>query len=91
MRNKKLRLVLMALSFSILLGSLAYLIPDYRELWLFLQIIILPSIYSIGYELLMEQQRVRFQSEIAVIVERSNKLDHANQELRSKLKIEKIK
>jgi len=52
----------MGLVYSIILGSLVYIWKDYRDLFLFLQIITLPAIYYIGYEILMEKQKKNFKS-----------------------------
>ena len=57
MFKKKLQLMLLSITFSISLGSLVYIWPKYAELFIFLQIITLPAIYLVGYEILLEEQK----------------------------------
>ncbi len=57
--KSKLQLILFATSFAIVFTGLIYIVPKYDKLWLSLEVIILPIIYSIGYEALMEKQRNR--------------------------------
>lgn len=46
MERKKLTLYLFGLIYAIILGSLVYMAPEKKELWFFLEIITLPSIYT---------------------------------------------
>ena len=67
MLGKNLFLTLMGLIYSIVLGSLVYIWSDYKELFLFLQIIILPAIYYIGYGILMNKQRINFSRSYSIL------------------------
>jgi hypothetical protein len=79
----------MGLVYSISLGSLIYIWPEYRELWIFLQIIILPAIYYVGYEIILEKQRKNFnsaieeiQEQIKVITEERDKLKQVSKSIK---------
>ncbi|MAG60884.1 hypothetical protein CL619_03805 [archaeon] len=63
MFKQKLRLMLQSLCYSISLGSLVYVWPKYQELFIFLQIITLPAIYHIGYEIILHKQKKKFELE----------------------------
>ena len=82
MHRDKLTLLLMGLVSSIILGSLVYIWKNYRELFLFLQIIILPAIYSIGYEILMEKQRKNFEQKYNHLQEKVGKIKEERDYLR---------
>ncbi|MBI2662078.1 hypothetical protein HYX11_01320 [Candidatus Woesearchaeota archaeon] len=60
MNKSKLFLILMALSYSLFLGSFVYISPTYKELFIFLQIVTLPAIYAVGFEILMDKQKEEF-------------------------------
>jgi len=79
----------MALAYSLFIGSLVYIWEDYKDLWLFLQIVGLPAIYYIGYEILMDKQRETFEKGFNLISIRSFELEKENQELKRKLKEKK--
>ena len=74
MERKKLTLYLFGLIYAIILGSLVYIAPEKKELWFFLEIITLPSIYMIGYEILMHKQKRGFGKDTHKIMEEVNKL-----------------
>ena len=83
MFNKKYFLIVMALVYSISLGSLVYIWYDYKQLFIFLQIITLPAIYYVGYEILMEKQKNIFDksfNEISQIVEQERNKNKENEE-----------
>ncbi len=82
MHQDKLTLLLMGLISSIILGSLVYILKDYRELFLFLQVIILPAIYSIGYEILMEKQKENFEHKYNRLQEKVSKIKEKRDYLR---------
>lgn len=91
MDKNKLYLVLMALIYSIALGSLIYIWPDFKALWVFLQIITLPAIYYIGFEILMERQKKEFENSIDLVSEEFNFLQCKINELEQQNKALKIK
>lgn len=47
----------MALAYSMLIGSLVYVWNEYKDVWVFLQIVGLPAIYYVGYEILMDKEK----------------------------------
>lgn len=53
----KHKLILYATTFAIILTALTYIIPGYAALWLSLEVITLPVIYSTFYEKMMEKQK----------------------------------
>ena len=94
MNKDKLILYIFGLSYAILLGSFVYIFPDYKELWLFLEVITLPSIYMIGYEILMSKEQKQrkgyyedIRSKIDQLGEKAIKLEEENK----LLKTERIK
>jgi hypothetical protein len=72
----------MGLITSIILGSLVYIWENYKELFLFLQIIILPGVYSIGYEILIEKQRKNFEYKYNHLQEKVSKIKEERDYLR---------
>ena len=74
MERKKLTLYLFGLIYAISLGSLVYIAPEKKELWFFLEIISLPSIYMIGYEILMHKQKRGFGKDTHKIMEEVNNI-----------------
>jgi hypothetical protein len=73
LRNMELkyRLFLFATTFAILFTTFVYIIPKYKMLWLSLEVIILPLIYYVGYEMMMDNQKGKFEENIDFI---SNKV-----------------
>lgn len=63
MNKDKLTLICIALAYSMFIGSLVYIWEEYKELWVFLQIVALPAIYYIGYEILMDKQKTEMEKE----------------------------
>lgn len=94
MDNDKLFLYGMALAYSMFVGSLVYIWPSYKELWVFLQIIGLPAIYYIGYEILMDKQKKRMNENINDVHDKvlklwkkASKLEQENKKLKAEQKI----
>ena len=87
MIRAKTDLVLFVTIFAIIFTSLVYIFPPkYVQLWLSLEIIIIPTLYLVGYELLLEKQKKMFEEKINLIEQRSKDLEHKNTELKLKLK-----
>ena len=87
MIRAKTDLVLFVTVFAVVFTSLTYIFPSrYVQLWLSLEIIIIPTLYLIGYELLLEKQKKMFEEKINLIEQRSKDLEHKNTELKLKLK-----
>ena len=49
-------LIIIATIVAVFFTSLVYILPKYSTLWFTLEFIILPIVYIVGYELLMEKQ-----------------------------------
>ncbi len=77
-------MIIFATTFAIIFTTLIYVIPTYKELWLYLEIIILPLIYYIGYEMLMDKQREDFRTDLREILEDSRELEEKNTALNTK-------
>lgn len=69
------KLIIIATIIAVYFTSLVYLIPAYRTLWFSLEFIILPIIYIIGYEILMERQEKFHKKEINKISEKLIKIE----------------
>lgn len=70
MISRKNELVLMVTLFAIVLTTCVYLFPTkYAPLWLSLEVIIIPTLYLIGYEFLMHKQRKSLEKEISSLNE----------------------
>lgn len=54
------RLILFATIFAIIFTTMVYLTPKYKGLWFSLEVIVLPLIYYVGYEMLMDKQKEEF-------------------------------
>ncbi len=67
MDNKKQNLYLFGLVYAIFLGSLIYIIPEYKDLWLVLEVIVLPNIYMIGYEILIQREKEKSQRDLVML------------------------
>ena len=60
-----MELVLFATIIAITLTVCVYLFPEkYATLWLSLEVIILPTVYTLGYKYLMDKQRKGFENDI---------------------------
>jgi len=79
--KSKYALILFATSFAIVLTTLTYVDTTYKELWLALEIIILPIIYIIGYEMLMDNQRKSFLKTFQHLKRKLTRIDKQKQEL----------
>ncbi|MBU0460560.1 MAG: hypothetical protein KJ597_04430 [Nanoarchaeota archaeon] len=87
----KYKLILFATTFAIAFTTLIYVFSKYRMLWFSLEVIILPLIYYMGYEIMMDGQRESFNRSIDLISNEMNHLDNENKELRLQLKYSKKK
>ncbi len=85
MISQKTELTLIVTIFAIFLTTLVYLIPAYAPLWLSLEVIIIPTFYLVGYELILEKQRKDFERDSSLIQEHAEKLEKENYRLRLRL------
>ena len=61
MISKKTELILLVTIFAIILTVCVYIFPTkYALMWLSLEVIIIPTLYLVSYELLMHRQRKKF-------------------------------
>lgn len=94
MISKKTELIIIVTIFAIVLTTCVYVFPSkYAPLWLSLEVIIIPTLYLIGYEFLMHKQRKDFELNLSLIAEEIENLDEKvemlekeNYRLRMKLK-----
>ena len=87
----KYKIFLFATTFAIVFTMLIYLIPKYKMLWFSLEVIILPLIYYVGYEMMMDQQKEEFERSVDFISSKIIDLDDENKGLKLKLKYLKRK
>ncbi len=78
------RLIILATIVAIFFTSLVYLIPNYSNLWFSLEFIILPIVYVIGYEILMEKQKQEEDNEKNRIYRELNNLENRYLRLKNK-------
>jgi len=78
------RLIILATIVAIFFTSLVYLIPNYSNLWFSLEFIILPIVYIIGYEILMEKQKQEEDNEKNRIYQELNELEKRYLRLKDK-------
>lgn len=55
--DNKIKLIIFATAYAVSFTALSFIWPEYKMLWVSLEIIILPLIYYGGYEILMQQQK----------------------------------
>ena len=92
----KYQLIIIATIVAVYFTSLVHLTPKYAILWFSLEFIILPIIYIIGYEKLIERQNKIYNKDINKINEESSKLGAEYMKIkrenkRFKTEIEKLK
>jgi len=80
------KIILIATIFAICLTSLVYIIPKYSVLWLTLEVIILPVIYMVGYENLMNEQEKLFDEDTTELIDTVESLEKENFRLKEKMK-----
>lgn len=69
MIETKYRIGLFATIFAIVFTTLIHIWEKYATLWLSLEVIILPLIYYIGYELLMSDQKEELEKELDIFID----------------------
>ncbi len=84
--KKNYSLVIYATVFAIIFTTLSYAIPAYSPLWLSLEVIILPVIYTLGYELIIDEQKWTFSEILDNISEYSKQLEKENIKLKEENK-----
>lgn len=83
---KKTELTLIVTIFAIFLTMLTFVWPKYASLWLALEVIIIPTFYLVGYELVLDKQRKVFERDISLLNETVEHLEKENFQLKQKLK-----
>tara|TARA_Y100000310_G_C20663807_1_gene806319 strand:- start:2099 stop:2365 length:267 start_codon:yes stop_codon:yes gene_type:complete len=87
MISKKTELIMVVTIFAIILTACVYIFPSkYALLWLSLEVIIIPTLYLVGYELLIHKQRKNFERDISLIVSKVEKLEKENYRLKIRSK-----
>jgi len=83
---KKIELTFIVTLFAVALTTFVYIFPpQYTQLWLNLEIIIIPTMYLIGYEFMLEKQKMKFEKRFELIQQRTEELERKNAHLRLKL------
>ena len=79
-------LIIIATIVAVYFTSLVYILPKYSTLWFTLEFIILPIVYIVGYELLMEKQDKIYNKDINKINEESDKLGIEHEKIKKENK-----
>ena len=69
------KLIITATLVAVYFTSLVYLLPGYRTLWFSLEFIVLPAVFIIGYEKLIEEESRIYKEETIKIIEEVNHLE----------------
>ncbi|KKM76383.1 hypothetical protein LCGC14_1380700 [marine sediment metagenome] len=64
-------IVIFATSLAVIFTALIHLMPDHAMMWLYIEVIVLPIIYYIGYEVLMEKQKESFERDADKMIEKA--------------------
>ena len=92
MNKKNYELSLFATIFAITFTVLSFMDTARALMWLSIELIVLPFIYIVGYEMLMDKQRKELMVEMNKTLEMVNVLEKQNLELKYKFStIKKIK
>jgi hypothetical protein len=63
MFKRKAELIFVVTLFAVVFTSLIYIFPSkYAQMWLNIEIIVIPTFYLIGYEFMLHQQEREFKS-----------------------------
>ena len=90
--NKKYEVALFATIFAIVFTVLSYIDIKRAAMWLSIEVIILPFLYVVGYEMLMDKQKKQLEEKMNKTLLNLNVLEKQNLELKHKLNtIKKIK
>lgn len=90
--NKKYEIALFATLFAIVFTVLSYIDVKRAAMWLSLEVIILPFLYVVGYEMLMDRQKRELEEKMRKTLLNLNVLEKNNVELKHNLNIiKKIK
>lgn len=90
--KKKYDLALFATAFAIIFTVLTYVDSERTPMWLSLELIILPFIYVVGYEMLMDKQKKEADAVMNRVISESTAIEKENVELKNELSIiKKIK
>lgn len=91
MIESKYRIGIFATIFAIIFTTLVNIWKKYSVLWLSLEVITLPLIYYIGYEILMNKQKEDLDRDFEELAEEFDSLSETAQELREENKTLKRK
>lgn len=75
---------LFATSYAIVFTMLVYLMSNYDKLWLSLEVIVLPIIYYMGYEILMDKQKKDFDNTLEEMYNYASELEKENARLKKR-------
>ena len=90
--NKKYEIALFATLFAIIFTVLSYIDVKRAAMWLSLEVVILPFLYVVGYEMLMDKQKQQLEEKMNKTLLSLNILEKQNLELKHRLSIiKKIK
>ena len=81
--DKKIELTLMATSFAIFFAILIEVWSKYSKLLLSIEVIVLPVVYYVGYEILMKKQKKDFDELLTAVQNRGNALEAKNIQLKA--------
>lgn len=90
--SKKYEIALFATMFAVVFTVLSYIDVKRAAMWLSIEVIILPFLYVVGYEMLMDKQRRELMAKMNKTLARATLTENENLELKHKLSIiKKIK
>lgn len=79
--HKKYVIIIFATVLSSMFTTLAYVMSQYATFWLSLEVITLPLIYAVGYEMLMDKQKKKYEQEIRTTRQYILELDKSKHKL----------
>ena len=81
---KKAELIFIVTLFAVVFTSLTYIFPPkYAQLWLSLEIIIIPTMYLVGYEFMLHKQKKKFDYHYLLLNKKLDKLEKENTKLKT--------
>lgn len=83
--DKKIELTIMATSTAIFFAILVEVWSKYSKLLLSIEVIVLPVVYYVGYEILMKQQKKDFDRLLNDVQNKGSVLETKNIQLKAKL------
>lgn len=92
MFDRKIELIIIVTIFAVIFTTLVYISPvRYAQLWLNLEVIIIPTLYLVGYEYIIQKQKLENEYNLSLLSESITKLEKEKQMLILKLRNVRLK